>query len=206
LSTALLVLFIVLACMYGILAAFLGARIAVVGRILDGDVVTIAEVNDADDGVSGGAVFVAMAAIALLVVLIVWLWRAYSNVEAFGVGPRRYGRGWAIGAWFVPIANLFIPKQILNDSWRAADEQAPNNPRWAKLPVAGVITAWWVTFLVSTLGLRAAVATTGDESLESLRNSDWVAIAACLIAIASCVLGIIAVRSITSRQHRRAGS
>jgi Domain of unknown function (DUF4328)/Protein of unknown function (DUF2510) len=206
LATALLVLFIVLACAYGLLAAFVGARIALVGRILNQENVTIAEANDADDAVAGGVALIVLPAIAVLVVFVVWLWRAYSNVEALGVGPRRYGRGWVIGAWFVPIANLFIPKQIVNDCWRAADERAPGNPRWAKLPVAGVITAWWITFLVSTLGFRAAVASIGNESLESVRNSDWAAVAACLVAVASCVLGIISVRTVTARQHRRAGA
>jgi hypothetical protein len=85
---------------------------------------------------------------------------------------------------------------------------APRNrrSRWAKLPIAGVLTAWWITFLVSTIGLRAAVATIGEGSFESLRNSDWAAIASCLVAVASCVLGIISVRALTARQHRRAAA
>jgi len=203
LSTALLVLFIVLAAMYALLAAFIGARIAVVGRIIDGQRVTVAEAADADDAVAGGAVFVVLAAIAVFVLFVIWLWRAYSNLDALGVGPRRYGRGWAIGAWFVPVANLFIPKQVVNDSWRAADVQAPGNPRWAKLPISGVFTAWWITFIVSVVGIRAARSQIGDHTVEQLRTLDWIALTGCLVAVASCILGIVTVRMITNRQHQR---
>jgi hypothetical protein len=203
LSTALLVLFIVLAATYALLAVFIGARIALVGRIIDGERVTFAEASDADDAVAGGAVFVVLAAIAVFVVLIVWLWRAYSNVNAFDVGPRRYGRGWTIGAWFVPFANLIIPKQLINDSWRAADALAPGNPRWTKLPISGVFTAWWLTFVVSTFGIRAATVQIGDKTVQDVRRSDWLGLAACLVAVASCVLGILTVRMISARQHRR---
>jgi hypothetical protein len=44
------------------------------------------------------------------VVFIVWFHRAYGNLGALGVDRPRHGRGWAIGAWFIPIANVFIPK------------------------------------------------------------------------------------------------
>src|SRR5215213_2684690 len=30
---------------------------------------------------------------------------------------RRYGTGWALGSWFVPILNAWRPKQIINDIW-----------------------------------------------------------------------------------------
>ena len=49
-----------------------------------------------------------------------WMFRAYNNVDAVAPGARRYDGGWAIGSWFVPILNLFRPKQIINDIWRAA--------------------------------------------------------------------------------------
>ena len=102
LAIALLVLFIVLACTYALLAAFLGARIALVGRIMNGERVTFAEANDADDAVTGAVGLVVLVVVAVAVLFIVWLWRAYRNVDTFGVGPRRYGQGWAIGAWFLP--------------------------------------------------------------------------------------------------------
>jgi Domain of unknown function (DUF4328) len=204
LSIALLVLFILLGFAYALLAAFIGARIALEGRILDGQTVTLSEATDADDSVAGAVFFVVLFAIPVFVLLVLWLWRAYSNVDNLDVGPRRYGRGWAIGAWFVPIANLFIPKQLINDSWRAADRDAPGNRRWTKLPIKRVSTAWWLTFLVSTLGIRAASVQIGDESIDDMRRIDWLALGASILAVASCVLGIVTVRMITQRQHRRA--
>ena len=33
----------------------------------------------------------------------------------------RYGNGWAIGAWFVPILSLVRPKQMANEIWRGSE-------------------------------------------------------------------------------------
>ena len=43
----------------------------------------------------------------------------------------RYGTGWAIGAWFIPIFNLFRPKQIANDIDRASAPDAGHDQRLA---------------------------------------------------------------------------
>jgi hypothetical protein len=202
----LLVLFILLAAGNGFLAITLGRRVAIINRINRGDLVAIAEVRDADNAVAGSAFIVGALSLAVFVVFVVWLWRAYSNIEPLGAGRRRWGRGWTIGAWFVPIANLIIPKQLVNDSWRAADEQAPGNPRWTELPVDPVITAWWLTFLISVVGVRALNANVNGHDIDAIRQSNIVGLFGSLVAIGACVLGLLAVRAITARQHRRAAS
>ena len=78
--------------------------------------------------------------IAGAIAFIMWLYRAYQNVDATDPGRRRYGHGWAIGSWFVPILNLWRPKQIVNDVWRAG--QNPGDPGF-------LLIAWWLLWLAN---------------------------------------------------------
>jgi hypothetical protein len=106
---------------------------------------------------------VAVALIAVLLaiapVFIVWFHRLYTNLPALGAAELRFGRGWAIGAWFVPLLNLWRPKQIANDIWRASDPQsdAGTGPQWQQRPVAGVVHLWWALYLLSNLVNQAVV-------------------------------------------------
>ncbi len=70
--------------------------------------------------------------------------RAYANGPALGLHDPRFGKGWAIGAWFVPILNLFRPKQIANDIWRGSDSALPAHASdsWYNRPTP-VLLAWW---------------------------------------------------------------
>src|SRR5207247_3641963 len=64
-------------------------------------------------------VVLALAAIAFLR----WLHRAHRNVVELGATDLRCGPGWAVGIWFVPIANLWRPKQVIDEVWRAIDPE-----------------------------------------------------------------------------------
>jgi Domain of unknown function (DUF4328) len=89
-----------------------------------------------------------IAVLAGAVAFIVWFHRAYGNLAPLGIAKPRYARGWAIGGWFVPFANLIIPKQIANDVWRAGDPDLdPGEAGWRKRRVAGAVHLWWATYL-----------------------------------------------------------
>jgi len=96
---------------------------------------------------SGFGFFVAM------VMFLVWFYRARVNAESHG-WPQRRSPGWAIGAWFVPVVNLWIPFQIMVDIWRAGlPEQARTNI--AILPGiwwTSLLAFFWVVFLTGPRG------------------------------------------------------
>jgi hypothetical protein len=108
-------------------------------RILSGGSFTQHQLDDADLRQGTVAVLQLLALVASAVFFLRWFHRSYKNLRAVG-GEQRYGQGWAIGAWFIPILNLFRPKQIANDIWRGSD---PANP------VATLLGWWWAAFLVS---------------------------------------------------------
>jgi hypothetical protein len=134
---------------------------------------------------------------------IAWLHRAYKNLQPLGVLTLRFGPGWAIGAWFVPIMNLFRPKQIVNDVWRGSDPAA-HPVAWRDAPVPFVFAVWWIAYLaaqiVGTVAERSAAAA---ESLEEYEVSSAVYIGVDSLTVLAGILAVLVVDMTTARQAAR---
>ncbi|MFE0688549.1 protein kinase [Streptomyces xiamenensis] len=72
----------------------------------------------------------------MIVVWLVWFHRVRHNAEIFAPGQIRYGKGMAIGSWFIPIGMFFLPRGIARDIWRASHPQA--------YPSMKTVDFWWV--------------------------------------------------------------
>ena len=68
------------------------------------------------------------AYIAAIVFFIRWFWSAYWNLRLLGQPGARYHPAWAIVSWFVPIFNVWRPKQIANDIWRGSEPERAGDP------------------------------------------------------------------------------
>jgi hypothetical protein len=55
------------------------------------------------------------AHIVSVVTTIIWTHRVYSNLAGLGFGELRFSPTWAGAAYLIPIANLFIPYQVLSE-------------------------------------------------------------------------------------------
>jgi Domain of unknown function (DUF4328) len=138
---------------------------------------------------------------------IVWFHRAYENVIGLGAKDVRYGAGWAIGAWFVPVLNLFRPKQIANDIWRASDPDAPADLGldWKGGRVPAFLTGWWAAFLLSEVLYRTAGWLSADaETITELQKATWTYVGADALSVSAGVLALLVVRRTTIRQEARA--
>jgi len=49
-----------------------------------------------------------------------WFSAAYKNLPSLGAENLRYGPGWAVGSWFVPILNFSDPRRLLTTSGERA--------------------------------------------------------------------------------------
>mgnify|MGYP001014326739 CR=1 FL=1 len=96
-------------------------------------------------------VLYAIAYIAAGALFITWLsWLRRSDRVA--AEAMRYGPGWAIGGWLIPIVNFFRPYQVLTDLWRGlarpwVPHQAPHQP-----PTPTLLRVWWGAFLGASQG------------------------------------------------------
>jgi len=95
--------------------------------------------------------WVGFQAVLLLIaagVFITWFFQAYKNMRRLGVQEMRYGNGWAVGSWFVPILSLVRPKQMANDIWRGSERGTDINSGWKSVPVPALVHWWWALFLI----------------------------------------------------------
>jgi adhesin HecA-like repeat protein len=149
-----------------------------------------------------------VSVLAAAAAFIVWLYRAYGNLPILGIVKPRHARGWAIGAWFVPLANLVIPKQIANDVWRAGDpDLAPGEPGWRKRRVAALVHWWWAAYLVAGALIRIG-ASMLDNAAGFAEARDAVTVDAIGqgLTIVAALAAIWGIRRSTERQEARASA
>jgi hypothetical protein len=102
--------------------------------------------NFTNETVSPWFLVLALAAIAGIVVTLIWQHRAASAARALGF-PTTHSPAWGVGSWFVPIVNFWIPYQAIRDCLPPGD---PNRAR---------ILQWWLAYLVGGLvGYAAFIA------------------------------------------------
>ncbi len=201
--TVLLVL-VAVASAFAIVAYF--RRISALGDIIDGslDLDTVRRVHDADDFVRAATGIMSLLSFAILVLIIIWTYRAAKNNEALGRKYPRLKPGWAIAGWLIPLANAVIPLLILQDLWRGSDATTRrDSTSWRANSGSALIGWYWAFLLVSVarngFGRTRARLIVTDE-LRELRTHDTIAIVGLVAAIAAAVLAIQVVRRIAARQ------
>ena len=163
------------------------------------------EVEAADNREAGAALFQSVAYLGAIIAFLVWFRRAYRNLGPLGAGTPRFAYGWAVGAWFVPILNLWRPKQIANDIWRASDpDLPPGDHDWGGRPVPALLHWWWAFFLLSdVVGNISVRLFLRSETLSEQITASQLSIATDAVSIVAAVLAILVVRAITRRQDER---
>jgi len=157
--------------------AGIGLSIAALSKIgksgIDGDIgLTYTALKQGSDPLSAlyslSGLFIMLP---LGIISLVWFHRAYRNLARRGF-QLRFGTGWAIGSWFIPVFNWIRPKSIANDLYRAdlgelpdaaqltagtmdeADEIAGRPQRigvrypWTQVKVAPLLHYWWLLYII----------------------------------------------------------
>jgi len=148
---------------------------------------------------TGASLVRVVAMVGTAAAIMAWLFIAAENLENWGV-RLKWGPGWSIGGWFVPVANLVIPVLVVNELAKAsASAVSPQSaPRRTG---TGLIAAWWVTFLLGTGFTRASA-----QKRFAPDEGDFVlgyVLPGTLCYVAAAVLGMLVIRHITAAQARR---
>jgi hypothetical protein len=89
-----------------------------------------------------------LLSIATIVVWLIWQHRVTRNVWAKGIRITT-SPGWAVGWWFVPLANLFMPAVSVQHVYRASAGEQKHS--------AWLVTGWWLAWMAPTLVFIPAV-------------------------------------------------
>jgi hypothetical protein len=138
--------------------------------------------------------------IATVVVFLMWLYRASENVKAFGE-PLQHSSGWAVGSFFVPIINLFVPYQAVKDVWKKSEPAAADSMFYTASP-PGFFPAWWGFWLASNFASNIYFRMTLSDAPADA--AAMVGILAEILSIAAAAFAIQVVRAIDRRQTERA--
>ena len=86
---------------------------------------------------------IAVISFFAFILLIKWQYRAYENLNAAGV-TLKHGKVWAITGWLVPLLNLYLPFDILKETWEKTQKQYTDNIQSPKL-----IVVWWMLWILN---------------------------------------------------------
>lgn len=130
------------------------------------------------------------------VMFLVWLWRARRNAELqAGPASQRTARGWTIGGWFCPVANLWMPYRVVIDIYRASSDRHR---------FGNIVGAWWVLLLLNYLvGITSLFLRVGDDVLGYLHTALVVQSIILILTIAAGTLVAVIILRITQWQQAR---
>ena len=86
----------------------------------------------------------------------VWLYRLYGS-DRVDAPELRYGRGWVIGGWFVPVLSLWRPLQVVRDLWWALTPSDQRRYGAGRRPIPGLMVAWWVAYVAMNFASYGAL-------------------------------------------------
>jgi hypothetical protein len=122
----------------------------------------------ADDTLIGAMTLMSLGMIVAFVLLVIWTNHAHKATQDLWSGDRRWSSGWTVGGWFIPVANLIIPRAVITEIERLATSPRTAGrvgPRWNRQPTAAIGWVWWIAFaggwILNAIGTRLG---SGPES------------------------------------------
>jgi hypothetical protein len=160
---------------------------------------SFSELQDADSRAGGGIAFFFLAYAATGICWVIWQFRHGKAAQALGRNDG-LGPGWAIGGWFVPIGNWFLPQSQLLNASKASDTSGQGRP-------VGIIPAWWAVLVLAQLALLfGQVTRPSDEfgarvDLDAFKTADQAVAGSMFLYAIAAVLGIVTINACTSRMR-----
>ncbi len=136
--------------------------------------------------------------LAAATVWVCWFHRMRQNAESFAPGRIRYGPGLAVGSWFIPVGNFFLPKQIANDIWTATTGRPAGAGRWL------MHTWWWLWVLHLATELSAYRTWDEEKTADDALGTVLSALGGDVVAVVSTVFAVLFVSRLTKLQRERA--
>lgn len=157
-----------------IVASFYGLRYASALQKYSGQL-SEAEVGALEDVELAWASWTALALLFLVVsgiLVIGWAHSASKALDSRGPIGRRWRGAWTIGAWFIPFANLVLPKLVFNEIERVARvryEGVPIGEEWRTIERSQLGDLWWLLWIAGVIPSQLTQILLGDPANDSGR-------------------------------------
>ncbi len=202
-----------MSCLFGahaVVALFAGYWCLVAGmrinRYLSGMVdAEQSRILEAADSADTWSLVAAGVWVFTAVIVIIWSYQVRIASETLWRGARKWSRGWTVGGFFVPVANLVIPKLALNESEKIAlhyRRAGVAEPGWADRQPIAEGTIWWIGLIIAGL-LSRLTGNLAEESLEEVRLLYFVQAGAFGLGALAQLFGISYVSSVSNALTRQ---
>lgn len=132
-----------------------------------------------------------------IIVFCFWIPRMARNARALGATGMKISPRWAVGWFFIPIANLVMPYKAMKEIWKASNDPAA----WESVKRGAVLPWWWAMFLISgALGNLEARLGFAAKTLEQIKAATSVAIVSDVAFAIACAVTLMLVRQIQAMQ------
>lgn len=131
--------------------------------------------------------------VLIVIAFCIWTYQAARNAKSLSTLPQKISPGWAVGWYFVPLANLWMPfKSVREIWWRSAWPQVERAPP--------ILNIWWILWVACNILDRAAGKLLNSDDLALLTTAAAVNAVMAIVWVAPASLLIWIVIRITTMQ------
>jgi hypothetical protein len=131
-----------------------------------------------------------------------WISQANKNARALGAQGMEFTPGWAVGWWFVPIANLVKPYQAVSEVYKASDPEAkPGSWQFGDMP--SLFGLWWAAWIIGNILSNIETRMVFSSDPDIVFMGAWLGVVANLIGIVAAYLAMKVVHVIHARQEQK---
>ncbi len=80
------------------------------------------------------------------ITFLVWIYRTNKNLRTLSGQQMRFAPGWAVGCYFIPIVNFFMPYQAMKEIWQVSHKSRGGTP--------SIVAGWWALWLTTIVSVR----------------------------------------------------
>lgn len=152
--------------------------------------------NDIREAAVGGVS--TLLAITTFIVFGRWIVLAHRNLPAMGAQYLEFRPGWAVGWFFVPIANFWKPYLAMRSLWRnsrSVEKPDAQDDTW-------VLPAWWTLWIVSTIfGNILTRISLRANTVDELISASRITIASLIVDVFLYLVAAVLVQRIWAAQR-----
>jgi len=156
-----------------------------------------AEAHANDIRVRGLAGLSLLLTIVTLIVFARWIVLAHRNLPALGARYLDFTPGWAVGWFFVPVANIWKPFQAMRSLWQyshSVHKPDLQDSTW-------VLGVWWTLWLISAvLGNFTMRNSIGTKTVADLTSTTQIGIANSFIDVFQYAIAVVLIARIWKAQ------
>ena len=156
----------------------------------------LAQSISADENLNTMIGLASVLATVVFVLIVIWSYRAHKVTRQPRTGHRSWTLGWSIGSWFIPFANIVIPKLVLTETEKIAlsnRDGREHSRDWQNEPSSPIGWVWWIAYIVGggLFLIGSAMFDDADGTIDSWRTGYWLVAAGSTALLVSCISGAL---------------